>query len=58
LTSPNNKLTQNKERKTYLVLLGEVMAQGGREEGFWVHPSNRWVVLQSTHLLVGFLFKI
>jgi len=25
---------------------------------FWVHPSNWWVVLKSTHLLVGFLFKI
>jgi hypothetical protein len=25
---------------------------------FWVHPSNWRVVLNSTHLLVGFLFKI
>ncbi len=25
---------------------------------FWVHPSNWWVVLKSTHLFVGFLFKI
>jgi hypothetical protein len=24
---------------------------------FWVHPSNWWVVLKSSHLLVGFLFK-
>jgi hypothetical protein len=26
--------------------------------GFWVHPSNWWVVLKSTHLLVEFLLKI
>jgi hypothetical protein len=25
---------------------------------FWVHPSDWWVVLKSTHLLVGFLLKI
>jgi hypothetical protein len=25
---------------------------------FWMHPSNWWVVLKSTHLLVGFLLKI
>jgi hypothetical protein len=25
---------------------------------FWVHSSNWWVVLKSTRLLVGFLFKI
>jgi hypothetical protein len=25
---------------------------------FWVHPSNWWVILKSTHLLVGFLLKI
>jgi hypothetical protein len=25
---------------------------------FWVHPSNWWVVLKSTHLLVAFLLKI
>jgi len=25
---------------------------------FWVHPFNWWVVLKSTHLLVGFIFNI
>jgi hypothetical protein len=40
---------------SFMFLLPQV---NGHEYRFWVHPSNWWVVLKSTHLLVGFLIKI